>query len=195
MNTEEEIVSNREFARRVGASEGSVRNAIKQNKIVDGLNDNGQLIYSKALVEWTNYYGTKQVVLKKQVAEKQKKLQYSIIPEDNKHLMVDPNNPDLILIDNDAKINEAKRVESIAKARTAQLEYEKLKGSLVSTKEVYNEFFAIGQVLRQSLQSIPEKYIDLVMACDTRAEALQILNKAVVDALEEFENSKKQIDL
>lgn len=191
---EEQIISIREFARRVGKSEGAVRNAIKLEKIIDGVNEQGKIIYSKALVEWTNYHGTKEVIYQEPKKQKVKPSDVNKASEPS-DVIVDPNNPDLIIIDNTAKINEAKRVESIAKARTAQLEYEKLKGSLVATKDVYNEFFAVGQVLRQSIQAIPDKYIDLILACDNRPEALQILNKAIVDALEELENPKKIIDL
>jgi hypothetical protein len=70
-----------------------------------------------------------------------------------------------------------------------------LKGSLVNSKDVYKELFAVGQTVRSAMQAIPDKYIDNILACDTRQEASDLLNKAISQALEELSNAVKDVEI
>lgn len=230
----ENIISIREFARRVSSSEGNIRKAIKAGKISKGLKS-GKIVYDVALSEYKEWYGhkmpevilmpkskkvveskPKKVIIKKPVevkeikvkagfnlpiveeVEQPKKSVIEIIePTTNEQEIeqVDLIEEKTIRIGNKTKYEEAKRLEQVIKTRTAQLEYEQLKGSLVSSKEVYKELYAVGQTVRSSLQGIPDKYIDNILACETRIEAHEMLNKAITDALEELSNAVKEADI
>lgn len=189
------IISIREFARRVGSSEGNIRKIIKAGKISKGLNSSGKIVYNVALSEYKEWYGYKMPEIKNEVKENKviesKEVEETELETDPVEFVEDKP----IRIRNSARFEEAKRLEQVIKTRTAQLEYEQLKGSLVSSKEVYKELFAVGQTVRSSLQGIPDKYIDNILACETRIEAHEMLNKAITDALEELSNAVKEVEI
>lgn len=179
------------FAKLLGVSDNAVHKAIRAGKIQNGyLKSKKKIIYSVALDEWKKNYVPEKI----QNNKLHDKLTEGVtdVEENSDDVKVDEKE---IKLSNKANYNEAKRVEAIVKARTAQLEYEKMKGDLVSKKEVYKELFAVGQIVRTALQGIPDKYIDNILACDTRNEAHELLTKAIIQSLEELSNATKEIEL
>lgn len=96
-------------------------------------------------------------------------------------------NDDIIELSKFAETAEARRVEAIAKAKTAQLDYNERKGRLVDKSAVYKELFAIGQAIRAALQGIPDKIIDELLACTDRNDAHKLLYREIAEALEAFD--------
>jgi hypothetical protein len=210
-------ISIREFARQLGVSDTSIHKAIKAGKIVKGLdrtNPRKPINYAIAIVELKGSYAPMKVqntaldkVMNEPIAKKEPvkltpKPQYkkpfdddSDIPEDVEDDGEGDDQEKTIKVKNRATYNEAKRVEAVVKARTAQLEYEQLKGKLVDSKEVYKELFAVGQTVRAAMQGIPDKYLDNLLACDSRSEAHELLTKAITQALEELSNATKEVEL
>jgi hypothetical protein len=212
------FISIREFARRLGVADTSVHKAIKAQKISKGIdysNTKKPIInYKIAIREWKNNRSTMKVRDTTPISSKPKVVKVKPIIEAKPIISVESEVVEYPIIEtveiedesetdsakpiklrNSAEFNEAKRVEAIIKARTAQLEYEELKGSLVNSKDVYKELFAVGQTVRSAMQAIPDKYIDNILACDTRQEASDLLNKAISQALEELSNAVKDVEI
>jgi hypothetical protein len=212
------FISIREFARRLGVADTSVHKAIKAQKISKGIdysNPKKPIInYKIAIREWKNNRSTMKVRDTTPISSKPKVVKVKPIIEAKPIISVESEVVEYPIIEtveiedesetdsakpiklrNSAEFNEAKRVEAIIKARTAQLEYEELKGSLVNSKDVYKELFAVGQTVRSAMQAIPDKYIDNILACDTRQEASDLLNKAISQALEELSNAVKDVEI
>ena len=164
-----ELISLREFGKKVGASHVGIKKAIDAGYILKGF-VNGKIDYDVAKKEWDTRPVAK--------TEKKKKAQATNSKKRNG-------------IEN-ITIQEAKRREAVFKAERAQLDVEELRGKLVRKDVVMKELFAAGQEVRITLQSIPDKEIDNILAASTRNEALSILNTAIVNALESlsFENVK-----
>ena len=198
------LISIREFARRVNSSESGIRKFIKNGKISKGIDTDGKIIYDVALKEYKVWAGHKlpdKIIIPKVESKKEVKASKpkSVIVEVEEQAEVieevSIEEEVSIKIKNSTKYEEAKRLEAVIKTRTAQLEYEQLKGSLVSSKEVYKELYAVGQSVRSSLQGIPDKYIDNILACETRIEAHELLTKAITQALEELSNAVKEVEI
>lgn len=83
-------------------------------------------------------------------------------------------------------IAEARRLRAIADAETARLQADKLKGELVEKRAVYAELFEMGQVLREKIQAVPDRVIDLLLSQPSRTEAHNVLADALRDVLNEM---------
>ena len=83
-----------------------------------------------------------------------------------------------------ASQKEAKRIREIADAKMAIVKLLEAKGKLVSRAKVDQEFFDVGVRVRSAMQGIPDKWIDNILACDTRSEAHAMLYGAITEALE-----------
>lgn len=83
---------------------------------------------------------------------------------------------------------EARRRGEIYRAEMARIQALKDGGKLVSRDEVHSELFKIGQELRTALLAIPDRVIDDILACKTRAEAHSLLFNAIYDAIANFIN-------
>lgn len=59
---------------------------------------------------------------------------------------------------------DAQLKEQIAKAKIRELELQEKEGSLIKRDAVYNELFAFGQNLRNSLLAIPDRIADIIIA-------------------------------
>lgn len=164
-----ELISLREFGTKVGVSHVAIKKAIDAGYILKGLVD-GKIDYAIAKKEWDSRPTAK--------AEKKKTKQITSAKKVNGIAAIN--------------IQEAKRREAVFKAEKAQLDVEELRGKLVRKDTVMKELFAAGQEVRITLQSIPDKEIDNILAASSRNEALAILNAAIVSALESlsFENVK-----
>jgi len=78
---------------------------------------------------------------------------------------------------------KAHQIEAVFKAKLRELEYRKKSGELISKDATYRSLFAIGQEIRSSLQAIPDRIIDEVLAAPTRNDAHTILSREIHDVL------------
>ena len=204
----------REFARRVGVSDTTIHKAIKAGKIpkscLDHTNPKRPEIYpDKALEAWGRNYApgwnqstalNEAITTAKQntdsiPAPAPAKTKPVVKPEPSPAPPANENesdqSPDELLNDNDfirlpkdSEFSEAKRVEAIAQAKLSQVKLAEMKGKLVSKDKVYKDFFDVGVRVRASLQGLPDKIIDSLLACDNRSEAHSMLYREITEALE-----------
>lgn len=189
----EDWVSIRELARVVGVTDTSVHKAIKSGKIpaacINRSNPKKPLIYKPSALEaWGKKFTPKSVQSKPlrdalKAARPPRPVEEIITQKPILNLS-DLVEGEEIIISNNAEFDEAKRVRAITEARSAQLELAKAKGKLVERVKVDNELFDLGAIIRTSLQGIPDKHIDNILACATRQEAHSMLYKAITDGLE-----------
>lgn len=80
---------------------------------------------------------------------------------------------------------EAERITSVLKAKILQISYNEKKGELVPIDKVNSVLFGYGQEIRNSMESIPDRVIDRILAvADKRHEARRILADEIQDTLE-----------
>ena len=163
-----EVISKREFAKRVGVTDTAINKAIQKGFIEHGVDSNGKLIYEVALGEWNNRPKSIQEANKNQLEKE--------VKENGG--------------DNFVSFNEAKRREALLKVQMLAIEIKERKGELVERVKVDNELFDLGAIIRTSLQGIPDKHIDNILACATRQEAHSILYKAITESLEALQPKK-----
>jgi phage terminase Nu1 subunit (DNA packaging protein) len=81
--------------------------------------------------------------------------------------------------------SEAERITSVLKAKILQISYNEKKGELVPIDKVNSVLFGYGQEIRNSMESIPDRVIDRILAvADKRHEARRILADEIQDTLE-----------
>lgn len=157
-----EIISVREFAKRVGVVHQSIRKAIEEGHIVKGYSEN-KINYEIALKEWGNRPAAKSP------QEKNKDQSQEFFEKEGISTIT---------------YTEANRRSAIFKAEKDELIVKELKGDLVRKKDVYKELFAVGEEIRAGLLSIPDKEIHNILACESRQEAHALLVKAITEVLE-----------
>lgn len=181
-----------EFARRMGVDESTVREAVKSGKITEQAVDRTnprrpRIIEEIAVKDWAQNYAPRHI----QNDELNDRLLGKIMPlpelpegmedfDDGPVEEVD----DMIKVRKTASLAEAKRVEAIYKAKTAALEYAEKKKTLVSRAKLDKELFALGQEVSSAMLGIPDKWIDNILATDSRMEAHSMLYSAITEALE-----------
>jgi hypothetical protein len=166
-----ELISLREFGRRVGVSDTAVRKAIAAGKIVKGLDRTNpkrpKIIPQIAIKEWGRYYNP------------------NYEREQTKNLHVESDNtappPEA---GTGRSLAEIKRQQAEVKLRITALELKEKQGQLVDKAKVYKALFSAGQEVRTAMQAIPDRVIDDLLAAKTRNESHQILFNAIADTLE-----------
>lgn len=78
---------------------------------------------------------------------------------------------------------EAERITAVLKAKILQITYQEKQKQLVPIEKVNSVFFNYGVEIRNTFESLPNQVIDKIRACDSRHEALRVLNTAIFDAL------------
>lgn len=191
----ESPISIREYARRIGITEAAVRRAIKTGKIVKGIiqntkNGRPMVMQSIADREWADSYTGKtnaSPVLKERfnfTATEQSSSVPNVVggatdQEDNSGAMASPRT-----------MKDAQLKEQIYKANMAEVKYNVALGKLVKKEDVYKTFFEFGTQVREAIQAIPDRVIDLVRAATSRNEAHEILASELSRALEALSNYK-----
>lgn len=176
-----EIISLREFSRRVGVSDTTVRN--NKDKLKPALCelDNG-----RPAIDWGVGY---QIWLTLPVGEKQKTgsisnnndVKYQNISSSNSvnESDVESSAPELV------QAAKARSAKSVFEAKLKQLEYQEKSGKLVDKDTVYKKLFDAGRNLRLALQALPDRVIDNILASGNRNEArhylLQEINKVLLN--------------
>lgn len=182
-----ELISNREFARRLNVDEKAVRKAIASGKIVNGLHrrTSGRtcLDYHIALREWQANQTDVSLTQTKGGTpidfDSAKKKNFSAKVHDGDE------EPD------EAKLTQqATSTQKINYNRAAvKLQHETLAlkqkmGLLIEKDKVNKELFEAGKEIRESLLIIPDRIVDELRAVETRDEAHQLLYKEIEHALE-----------
>ncbi len=172
----EQLVSNREFARRVGVNEANIRQYITAGNFSTnafGVDTKGRkkLNWPEAKKEWDAFGGGSK-----------------------KELPSNPNAGTELVEDDLPEIAESRRANEYYRAMTAKIEYQKEKGELMLRAEVEAQLFEAGANVRKALQSVPDVCVDSVMAASTRHEAHSIMYKAIEDALFSLTGLSKVLD-
>ncbi len=183
-----ELISIREFGRRVGVSDTAIRKMIKEGRLSDKSIERDpatgkpSIVYDQALMEYQSVGGG----LKKEsgVDNTPHKYRKNVppLPLSQQGQTEDVEPPTVPT--GQLSIAEAKRQSAIYDAKLKGLELAERQKVLVPRNKVYEELFAFGQEIKSNMLSIPDKYIDLILACKTRGEAHVTLYTAINESLE-----------
>ena len=192
----EDIISLREFARRLGIGEKTIRDGIAKGKIVDGVtyDEKGKpkIKYSVAIIE-ANSMGLGAKVLGSKEPEQGfpkprprelRKAEGLIRELDGDGFEPEDNLP----------YADALRKKENYIAGLKQLEYLEKRGNLVDKAEVYAQLFEFGKEIRSEFESMPGRISDKLAACQDSsaiAEALANEIRKALSRLIEDLNSKK----
>ncbi len=195
-----EKVSIREFARRVGVSDTAVLKAIKTEKIVKALDytipHRPKIDPDVALEEWgKNYDPTYERTSKENKSMGSEVLTPNPKAVSKKEKVDTSDKADTPEPSNGKSLADIKRQTAEVKLHIAAIELKEKRGELVNKDKVYKALFSAGQEVRSTMQAIPDRVIDDVLASKSRNEAHQILFNAIADALETLsEISNREIN-
>lgn len=208
-------VSGRQFAKMVGQAESAVRKAKNRGSILKGLTKDGKFIPLVASMEWgkeilPEFGGVKKTVAVKKPEPKPAPIKKTpkpkpislkakkepetadefideIMNESLPRASADDMDDESVTADLSGMIDkpEAERITSVLKAKILQISYNEKKGELVPIDKVNSVLFGYGQEIRNSMESIPDRVIDRILAvADKRHEARRILADEIQDTLE-----------
>lgn len=171
-----QLVSVREFSRRIGCSDVAVHKAIKSGKITRGYVEVSpgkfKIDPDVAASEWGKNFDPS----------------YTSNPKIRESLQ-QPTVPELPAQGgSDSSIASAKRAQAILKAKLLDLELREKQGQLVDKQQVYKQLFEMGQQIRSAILTVPDRIIDNLMACNSRNEGHTMLMAALIDELEKLSN-------
>lgn len=168
---QQEVISVREFSRRVGCSDVAVHKAIKAGKIVRGVKRDGRgrpaIIPDIALIEWGKNYDPNYV------SNSKLKENLSGAPPSEQAPSADA-----------GSLAAAKRAQAVFKAKILEIELKEKQGRLIDKQQVYMALFEAGKEVKTSIMSVPDRVIDAIYSAKSRNEAHTILTKALVEALD-----------
>lgn len=178
-----EIISQREFGRRVGVSEGMVRKAIDNGWIIQGRTTRPSgtpaISYEIALEEWKASPGGIQAAAKNPNAILQS---VKRTPEPKAETpAADPIKPaalfDPELAAEKAKIIKSKGMSQQISIQRAALALQKEQGKLVDKEQADKQLFEFGQMLSESILTVPHRIIDQVRTADRHTGLHLMLNE------------------
>lgn len=201
-----------EFARRLGlSSRSTVASAIATGKLLKSVKKikGVWMIVDEelAMQEWALHYKVDDARANPKLRAKMKRAREQAVkegvyirpPEDD--IEIGPGTVDGRSLKLSKSAKEGVRPKSVSdailasiKAEQAELELEEKRGSLVKREEIDRALFAAGQEIRESFLTIPDRVIDNILACDTRAEAHAILMEAIATTLERLADPKDMVD-
>jgi|GEM_PF-2350041 len=197
----EEVISIREFARRVNIGEKTIRDGIRLEKIVKGVKiENGKpkIIFSIAKKEFEKYgLGSKAIYCQSkkeqpvnELKTKKKDIEKTIIVEDSSDSL-----DNIAGLTGDSSMAQAQRAEKIFKAQLASLEVDEKAGTLVPRDLVRSQLFSAGQASRNVLQSLPDRETDTLISLSNDRNKFYNHFRNAVDAaiLEIIQNCKSTI--
>jgi hypothetical protein len=194
-----DVVSIRQYAKELGISEATVRLAIRSGKITRGVQKSEkdgkpQIIRSIATEEWKESYSGRtnasEVLKEKFFGDVVDTPTVETKTEQASSVPPIPTSQETQLVESPTTMREAQLKEQIFKANMAEVKYNVALGKLVNKDDVYKTFFEFGTQVRESIQSIPDRVVDLIMACSSRNEAHEILSVELSKALENLSNFK-----
>ncbi len=176
-----EIISLREFARRMNVGEKTIRDGIKTGKISKGrteVNGKPKIIYEIAKKEFEDYRLGGQLEDRKSLSD---------FEDFNKvwdNTEIEYTDSETCGIADTASYSEATRQEKIHKARKAYLEVEELSGRLVSKDLVYKELYKFGSIIKSELKAIPDRITDELISLSSDRDAFySFFSQTIEDAL------------
>jgi predicted transcriptional regulator len=194
MTTNTPIISIREYGRRRGCSDTAVRKAINAGKIVEGVarDKRGKVlgIYEEvANAEWALNHDP----MRERVTKNGEASERFLEAETKPAAPIGQGKPTGYSgAANENSLAAAKRAQAIYKAKLSELEYKQKAGKLVDKQEVYKQLYGAGQELRQAFQTIPDRFIDDILAASSRNESHQVLFNAIADVLEGLSEIEKR---
>lgn len=81
---------------------------------------------------------------------------------------------------------QLKQAKTVAEVQRIKIQNDILSGKVVDKNLVYQQLFEFGGMLRQRLESIPDRIVDQLLVTKDRAKAYQILMESIHEALEEI---------
>lgn len=187
-----EVISQREFGRRLGVTETTIRKAVSSGWIVEGrtLRDNGRpaILYEKALQEWNTspagIHAAKNqgksisgYVPKKQRTSPGTEEQHTA-SEKLKAPLYDPEAAAA-----KKKIIEYKQNSGHIDMQRRAIELQRLMGKLIDKEQAYNILFEFGKGLRENLLALPNRSVDEIRTAPDRHSAVMIYEAAINEAL------------
>ena len=191
----QEVISQREFGRRLNVSEGTVRKAIDAGYIVQGriTKDSGKpaLIYEIALQEWNNSPAGLQAEEKRKGPAPTPKVTTTVKnfvqtkSESQPDQKAGPVKP---IFDPEAaaakkEILKDKQTQVKLRIQKEALELQRLTKKLVDKEIVYRELFEFGKSIRDNIMTVPDRCIDELRNAKSRHEAHKILTDYLTEAL------------
>jgi hypothetical protein len=187
-----EIISQREFSRRVDVSEGTIRKAIEAGWIINGCTTRASglpaINYEIALEEWEKSPGGLQAAEKRTLkGEIRKKTPVPDVTKSTAPADAPPS-PKLPIYDAEAaeikkNIIKEKSITAKIQQQKQALELQKILGKLVDKDKVEGELFNFGKGIRENLTRVPDRYIDEIRNAPDRHTAYQILLNGINEAL------------
>jgi hypothetical protein len=173
-------ISLREFARRLSVTEGAVRKAIKDGKIVKGVQydekNRPAILLVVAAKEWGRNFNP---------AYPRNEVFYGKLEAASEGGTPAPESQGRSLV-------EIKKMHAEIKLQLEAIELRKAKNELVDKKKVYAQLFAMGQEVRAAFQAIPDRVTDTVLAARDRAEAHKVISDAIADTLTQLSDITKR---
>lgn len=187
-------ISIRAYARQLKIDEKAVRKAIDEGKIKRGfVKKTGKILASVADKEWGFVHKTpkpQRGLSKAKVAEKLK---------DNNDKPNSPDQPEsqdedfsytdllkLVKISPTLQYSEAIRRKEILAIAMDKMKIEEMQGLLVRRADVDKSLFAVADQLKKSLQNVPNRIIDDIIAAPNKVEAINILTAEINSVLKTF---------
>ena len=180
----EALISQREFARRLGVSEKTVRDGIKTGKISKGViieNGKPKINFEIAFQE-SQTIGLGFKVLKQTESKKSPDVRSKV---ESKNLL-----DDLGVL----SLSDALRLKENHNAKLKELELKKMEGSLLNKDEVFTQLFDFHQELRNALLAIPDRITDTLIAySEDRNKVHQLINEAIASELDNLKRFADEI--
>ena len=181
-----ELISQREFGRRVGVSEGMIRKAIDNGWIIQGCTTRPSgtpaINYEVALAEWNASPGGIKAAAKNTEAAgtiKTKTPDSKAPPApETKIPLLDP----AIAADKKQIIEDKKFSTRLLLQRQA-LELQKAQGKLVDREATDKQLFEFGQSITENLLTLPNRTVDLIRGAPDRHTAVTIFTNELKTAL------------
>jgi DNA-binding transcriptional MocR family regulator len=189
-----EIISLREFARRMEVSDKTVRDAIRLEKIKEGIsskNGKPKVDFEIAKREFENFNvgyrsklrgETKKEIKDKSNTKVRKQKDNQIEPSDESAESFEN-------ISTTSSLADLQKAEKFYKAQSAKREFEKESGDLVYIREVREQLAGFGQFIKSELELYPNNCISKLEDCEgDRAKMLEVLSVNVRDLLLRISN-------
>lgn len=159
MSKQSKLLSRRDFAKRVGLGEATIRNRV----------NDGTIVLTDGKVDYEKYY---KIFVDNGWCKLDK------IPTLKPIAIDQEGNKGKIEVEQ-ISITEARRRNELARARISEIEVKRLEGVLVEKDLVYKELYGIGQEIRFRLEQLPDKVVDSMLAQDTRNKSHEVLRSAI----------------
>ena len=177
---EEQLISLREFARRMAVTEKTIRDAILKSKIVEGVfykNGKPKIRFEIAKKEFEVLGVGYRSFLKNEDA--------TFPQNEDEKKDEDEEDPDAIAgLTGASTLGQAQRAEKIFKAQLAYLELEKEKGTLVDKDQVFKSLFSFGNEIKAAFQALPDRITDdLISKSNDRNEFYNHLTSCIDEVL------------